>query len=111
MQNDTGFAGDDKVLEIDVTEDGVAMDITGLTIEWRLARRLHETSVLTKTVGSGITITNGVGGIFQVALSDTDTANLIGDYYHQAYVTDGSGNLVTVTEGIITFEHKIAAAS
>ncbi len=65
-------------------------DLTGYTMEWVLREGpTGATALLTKTVGSGITITSEVDGVCQVAVDDTDTVdgsgNILiqpGEYYH-----------------------------
>lgn len=94
-QDATLYQGDDRTLTFDV-----ATDITGVTIAWELRKRASGNAILTK-VGA---ITNAASGDFSVTLSDTDTADLLGDYYHKAILTDTSNNTVTVSLGILTFK-------
>lgn len=103
------FSGDHANLNFTLTDDNdTALDLTGaLAIEWQLAQRVSSSSALiTKTLGSGITITNASGGLITVALIPADTASLKSPdgspYYHECQVTDASGNVSTVTYG--TFE-------
>lgn len=94
-QNATLYQGDDRTLTFDVSSD-----ITGVTIAWELRKRVGGNAVLTK-VG---TITNAASGDFSVTLTDTDTADLLGDYFHKAILTDASNNTVTVSLGVLTFK-------
>ena len=86
------YIGNTRNLDISVVDDdGDAKNITGATITWTLERRAGETPLITKTVDSGITIIDGAGGVFRVALSTTDTDGLAaGTHYHEAEVTLGS---------------------
>ena len=62
-----------------------------------------QAATLSKSIGSGITVTDAVNGIFQVELTPADTLAKKGSYYHEAQVTDGSSDIATVFFGILTF--------
>ena len=81
--SDNWFIGEDKVFQHSVTDSaGAVQVITGWALEWVLRSNYgHSTALLTKTVGSGITISNGAGGILQVAISDDDTLSMAPDTY------------------------------
>ena len=85
-----------------VDSSGTAVNITGATIKWTARSDKNSTAVISKTVGSGITITNGSGGVFQVALTAANTATLRGRYVHEAVVTI-SGSNVTLTNDDVTW--------
>jgi len=90
--DDAWFAGEDKTFTFTIKKaDESAQDITGWTLEWELRlSRYAATSLLSKTVGSGITITNGPAGILTVALAQADTVSLkAGSYYHGLARTNG----------------------
>jgi hypothetical protein len=101
--------GDSVTLTVTVTSGGVAKNLTSATIKWSCARSADGSAALSKTTSSGITITNAAGGIFQVALSKTDTAALLGYYYHEAEVTDAGGNVSTVMTGHLTVTQDLIA--
>lgn len=55
------------------------------------------TPVITKTLGSGVTITTPSTGIVVVTLSDAETASLpVGEVYHQLTITESSGTVAVV---------------
>jgi len=101
--------GEDKVLEITVVdENGSAKAITGATITWSLARAVDDTPLITKsTGGSGISITDGNNGVFQVTIGDTDTNDMNGAYIHEAEVVDTSGRKNTVLFGTIQIQKSL----
>ncbi len=74
------------------------------------------TTVIAKTLGSGVTVTNAAAGQFKVNLTAADTASLEGTYRHEAVITfaDGSVNTVVadaaVNYGTITVRKRIATA-
>jgi hypothetical protein len=109
-QNFELFAGDDAILRVTVTdEDGDALDITGMTVDWALVRKVGDTPILTKeTGGGGITLTTPASGILDIALTDANTSDLSGNYWHQVVLTDGSGNISTVTIGQGRFRRRAA---
>lgn len=98
----TMIANNDVNIQFTVVDaNGTAVPITGATIKWEARRRTGETAVITKTTSSGITITNGAGGIFSVGLDAADTLSLSGNYIHEAVVTL-SGDAVTLTNTDVT---------
>ena len=98
-------AGDSKVLEVTVVDtENEAVDITGTTIRWQLARLATDAEpLISKSVGSGIEITDGPAGRFDVTLDPGDTADLDGSYYYEAEVDDG-GVISTVLSGRATID-------
>lgn len=99
------FAGDTKVLDITVKDDeGAVVDITDATIRWQLARSVNAPAVLQKAVGSGITISDGPNGLFEVALANADTETLKGAFYHEAEVILPDSTIATVVTGAVTIK-------
>lgn len=93
-------AGDDKTLTITVLDENEsAVAITGATIAWRASRSHNKTADITKTTSSGITITDGPNGVFEVDLDADDTEDLKGIFYHEAQVTFVDGSISTVLKG------------
>lgn len=94
------FSGDDKTLQVTVTdEDGDPVDLTSATIKWQCTRSLGKASAISKTTTNGITITGASTGQFEVTLTDTDTESLAGTYQHEAQVTFSDGTISTVLSG------------
>lgn len=56
-------------------------------------------ALVSKTLGSGIAVTDAAGGIFTVTLEDGVTGSLAGSYRHEAEVTDVEGRISTVFVG------------
>lgn len=103
-QNATIWAGDTVNLDVAVTNSaGAAKDITGATIAYVLFNEPAGATVLTKTTADDIAITPGTGGLFTITLEPADTESVApGAYYHEAEVTDISGNVATVLTGKVT---------
>lgn len=96
------FASERKVLQFTVTDSaGAAVNITGWTLEWVLSNEPGGTALLTKTTASGITITNGAGGVFTVTLAAADLALNPGVYYYRTWRTD-SGAEQSLAFGALT---------
>lgn len=90
-------SGDTKILNITAkTSSGTAINLTGVAIIWSLFPSTGGTALLTKSVGSGISITDPSNGVFQVTLNPTDTASLEGLYQHEAQITDVTNNIQTL---------------
>lgn len=97
-------AGDTAVLEVTVEkDDGTTKDVTGANVEFALASYTGQESIVTKSVGNGITIVDGPNGRINVRIEDTDTVALGDangrDYYYEIEVTDDTGDVATVTTG------------
>ena len=99
------FVGEDKTLRFTVYQaDGeTVQNITGWTLEWAVRRFLGSTdALLTKTTGSGISITDGPNGICEVSLARTDTDTLgRGGFYHALRRTNsGASTVLTFGEAV-----------
>lgn len=99
-------SGDTKKIDIVVDEldsAGVVtgqVNLSGATIKWK-AFDTSGMEQISKTTASGITILDAVGGKLQVLLDPADTAALEGRFLHETEVTDASGNVSTVTTGVL----------
>ena len=102
----TMTAGDTKTLSVTVTEkaDASATDISGAVIAWKLAQTLRGGVLISKSTVSGISITSGSRGTFDITIDPADTASLLGDYYHEAQVTFSTEKVSTVLKGKMTVE-------
>ncbi len=101
------WAGDAKNLNVTaLDDDGGALNLTGGTLTWILRQDARSGPVLlTKTIGSGITVTNAAGGLFTVALVEADTQDLAGSYYHECVFEDSGGNPSTILTGNFILEN------
>ena len=100
-QNFTIYQGDHKQVYVTTyEEDGITnLNILSCDINWVMYKRYPENIVLTKTTASGITITTAASGIFLISLVPVDTENLLGEYNHEAELTDQAGNISTIMVG------------
>jgi hypothetical protein len=99
--------GTDKVLVVSVTNRlGTIVDLTGAEAEYKVARKLRSKAapVLSKTSNpaAGIVITDAAGGILEITIDASDTTDLGGEYYHEAYITDVAGKRARIFEGELT---------
>jgi hypothetical protein len=103
-QNIQIFQGDTRTLTVTVYDrnDDVT-SIAGATgIKWVVYKRTTGTIYLEKSLGSGITITDGPNGLFEIALANADTINLLGKYNHECEFVDASNNVSTLFTGYFT---------
>ena len=99
-QNIEIYQGDTRTLTVTVYDlDGKITSISGASIKWVVYKRSSGTIYISKTVGSGITITDGANGLFEIALPRDDTLNLLGRYNHECELKDGSNNYSTIFTG------------
>lgn len=99
-QNFSMKSGDSKVLAIAIANSaGTPVDVsTAAAISWKLAATPYGTALLTKTLGSGITVSTST---VSVTLTAANTQDLEGVYYQEMQITDASGNVSTVLSGQI----------
>ena len=84
----------------DADNPPAAKDLTGATnITFIIAKEQGKTPALSLTLGSGVTVVTPLDGEFRVDLTPAQTEPLKGTMYHEARVTDSSGNVSTVAYG------------
>jgi len=99
------FSGDALLLQLTILNgDSVGsppLDLTPFTqITWVLAGKQGQTPIVTKTLGSGVTVVNAASGRVDVQINNADTATLKGTKYHEVQVEPGP-NTVLFGEFII----------
>ena len=100
--------GEDVEIAFHVTDGaGNDVDLGAATASYKIARRAGDAAVLTKTNGSGITLSDNTATVaFNTAeLADGDTP-LLGDFFGQLTLTIGGVTLV-VAEGPIAVDPVI----
>tara|TARA_Y100000310_G_C20100381_1_gene542440 strand:- start:63 stop:410 length:348 start_codon:yes stop_codon:yes gene_type:complete len=95
--------GDDKKINVTIKdENGDVIDITSFTATYKIATALVDGTVkVTKTVGSGITLTDPTSGVLQIVLVPADTSMLMGQHYHELELVDTGSLETTVLVGYI----------
>ena len=101
------IAGDTRTIRATVEQSpGVPFNLTGASIKWQMFAMSGGTftgsPIISKSVGSGITITDAGAGIFHISLLSADTTGLAGTYYHESEVTLPGSIVHTVFTGTIT---------
>ena len=96
--NITMYAGETMVRSITVTQDDVAVNLTGTSIRYAL----NAPTQVVKYVGSGITVTNAAGGAFTLTLLPADTIGLNGSFTHEIKLETSGGTVTTAMTGVIT---------
>lgn len=91
------WAGSDVTLTMSIIDtSGDAVDLTGATVTWKMAKGYRRRRVqpykgapkLTKTA----TITDAATGAVSIAIADSDIDGMFGDHWQQVAVQDSSGN-------------------
>ena len=103
-------SGNDRTINVNVTTAaGAAVSLVGAgAIDWKVFGNLRGTTVLiTKSIGSGITVTNEAGGLFSIALTATDTEPLEGEYRHEGELTDSTGAITTIFAGRLVVRRNL----
>ena len=86
--DDGVFTGEDQTLRFTVYDDttGAAKDITGWTIEFKLAQAQTAAALITKSA----TLTTPASGVCSVALSAADLAAAVGVYFYSLTRVDAA---------------------
>lgn len=100
------YSGENRTLSFAARDGSNAVaSLTSKTVTYRVAERGCSTPLFSKT-GS---VVSAAAGTFTVAITPTDTADLAGDYDHQAITTDGSSNVEVVMAGRLRIRPDIEA--
>lgn len=94
------IAGETRVVVVTLTDqDGLAIDLTDAVIHYHAA--LPTPMVKTNAVNGGITITDALGGEFEIALEQTDTIGVTRatTVQHECKVLLASGDVVVAFTG------------
>jgi hypothetical protein len=108
--------GDGETYDLAITENDVALDLTGAEMWMTAKRHLRDTdaeAVFQKTVGDGITITDDTGGLATVELVPGDTSGLAARTVRLVYdvqVKLQSGRIVTPLKGRLTVEPDVTVS-
>lgn len=99
------YAGTDRTLSLVARDDdGAILNLTGATLAFRLARNAGDSAL----VSSSGSITSASSGTYTVALTDSQTDDLDGDYFYSVLASI-SGTDTMCTEGVIRFLNQNAA--
>ena len=69
---------------------GAVVDITGATIKFGLYTLVGDTETLTKEILSGVVITDGPNGLYEVTVTGIDTGALAGRFFHETEMILGA---------------------
>ena len=93
-------AGDNRdIVYTIVDENDVVVNLTGGSIIWRALVSGTETVVITKSVGSGVALTDPTNGVATVSLEPADTTSLKGTYILDGQFTDSGSDVYTFEKG------------
>ena len=95
-------------LTFNLTRDGAALPITTATIKYMAGL----STPLTKTVGAGITITDGPNGQFTLAFTAADTSgqNTSRSVAHECKIKLAGEESAMVFEGVLVLEKSLFTA-
>lgn len=112
--NDEYIAGDTAVFELTVTDgDDNAKDVAGADVSFAVSEYRGQEPLIEKTTANGITIVDGANGRVDIRVNSDDTVGLGDadgqDYYYEIEITDGTGDVATVTTGTWTIHANTAS--
>ena len=98
-------AGDTFEFSVTVDWPGETATLAGATIKWSAAKSAKDTALISKSIGSGIVVTDSAIRTFKVTLLPADTDGLAdGAYYHEAEITFADGRVKTPLRGRMTID-------
>lgn len=101
-------SGDSKDIVVSVLDESdQVVPITGASATFILSKTRFTAALVTKTVGSGITITDGAGGVLTVSLLPADTEPLIGQHYFEIELIDTNAKESTIVVGYINIAKNV----
>lgn len=95
-------AGDYLELVVSVVDGaGAVVDLTDLQgARYAItAAPSSSTALVSKSLGSGVAVTNAEGGEITATLDNGDTGALAGSYRHEFEIIDAAGRVSTVLQG------------
>src|SRR5678815_504970 len=101
---DNLYQGTTRTLDIDIIDENEQpVDLSTITaVEWRMAPNSYAVATLSKSLGSGITITDALAGKIAITILPGDTENMpCGRYYHECRLAEDT-NTSKVFTGHIT---------
>lgn len=103
-QNFEMYQGDTKNIEIEVRDENGAIlpldPYDGIT--WIVYNTTTKATVLTRTLGDGITVPTPSNGVILISLVPADTENIIPNTYaHECEIVSGTSIVATVATGTI----------
>ncbi len=84
-------------------------DITGWSITFQVRDSLGGTSRISKTVGSGVIISDGPRGELDITLAKADTSSLTVQSYVWDIKRTDTGNNVVLARGQLILEHEVTS--
>lgn len=97
------FKGEDITIEDVIT----GVDITSWSITFSIRETFADDVLISKTVGSGITLTDPTNGKLQIVLSDDDTNLLSSRNYVYDVKRMDAGSEAVLTYGILTIQESV----
>jgi len=88
-------------IDLEVLIDGLPDMSAVKSAKYSLYSLDRKTEVLSKSIGSGITKATDS---LSIALTDTETSLLAGDYYHELSIVDITDKLLTVMSDNVYFQ-------
>lgn len=106
--NITTHAGDTEIIEQTVVDGISPVDLTASEIVYRLSKGVGSMTLIEKTVGAGIELTDEDNGVFQVAIEEGETDGMVGNHRHTAQLIEADGRTTTVLTGVVTILPRTA---
>ena len=85
-------------------QSNALVDLTGGSIAWNLYPIDGGASLLAKSTGAGIVLTDPTNGVCTMTLDGADTTNMKGPYRYEGVFTDAGSNVYTFDESTMVIK-------
>ena len=95
------FQGENRTVTLTAKDsNNIVFNLTGMTIAFNVGRPPNDPDNTFSNPQYTGTVVSAPAGTYTVAILPADTGNLApGNYLHQTYTTDSSGNITVVNQG------------
>jgi len=118
MRNVEMYRGDTPDIDVTVTKDGVAVNLTGGTLRFSVKWRTQDADVdvifVRTSPAGGIVFTDAVNGKARISLAAANTSGLPGrrvDLFYDLQLTDSAGKIFTVLAGMFIVKPDVSVTT
>jgi hypothetical protein len=105
------YRGDTRRFTLTITRDGVPENLTGAEIDLSFKETIDSVEAFHKSIGSGVEVTNLLGGIAVVTILPIDTSAMVfskrASLVFDVQLTTSAGDVETIARGTLIIEQDV----